>query len=246
MLANGSTDQKLGWAISFGRGIMSFLEHYQSGNLVLPTALLFHYKDIFKSSDDFLVWQFFYLQNTTRLDELAPSQIANALGKSVAEVNKAISSLTSQGLLDMKTIELAGEIEIIFDASPVLVTLDQLLARDEKGELEQQNTNQLKLLVDEFERELGRFLSPMELEDLEKTVHDDQTDLDLVREALREAVFNGKTNWKYIQAILRNWRKEGITSLRQLEEKKRAREDMTASEVTVSDDFLAAMNLWSN
>ncbi|SQF54262.1 DnaD domain-containing protein [Streptococcus equi] len=225
---------------------MSFLEHYQSGNLVLPTALLFHYKDIFKSSDDFLVWQFFYLQNTTRLDELAPSQIANALGKSVAEVNKAISSLTSQGLLDMKTIELAGEIEIIFDASPVLVTLDQLLARDEKSELEQQNTNQLKLLVDEFERELGRFLSPMELEDLEKTVHDDQTDLDLVREALREAVFNGKTNWKYIQAILRNWRKEGITSLRQLEEKKRAREDMMASEVTVSDDFLAAMNLWSN
>ncbi|HEL1074346.1 TPA: DnaD domain-containing protein [Streptococcus equi subsp. zooepidemicus] len=225
---------------------MSFLEHYQSGNLVLPTALLFHYKDIFKSSDDFLVWQFFYLQNTTRLDELAPSQIANALGKSVAEVNKAISSLTSQGLLDMKTIEMAGEIEIIFDASPVLVTLDQLLARDEKSELEQQNTNQLKLLVDEFERELGRFLSPMELEDLEKTVHDDQTDLDLVREALREAVFNGKTNWKYIQAILRNWRKEGITSLRQLEEKKRAREDMTASEVTVSDDFLAAMNLWSN
>lgn len=225
---------------------MSFLEHYQSGNLVLPTALLFHYKDIFKSSDDFLVWQFFYLQNTTRLDELVPSQIANALGKSVAEVNKAISSLTSQGLLDMKTIELAGEIEIIFDASPVLVTLDQLLARDEKSELEQQNTNQLKLLVDEFERELGRFLSPMELEDLEKTVHDDQTDLDLVREALREAVFNGKTNWKYIQAILRNWRKEGITSLRQLEEKKRAREDMMASEVTVSDDFLAAMNLWSN
>ncbi|HEL0656675.1 TPA: DnaD domain-containing protein [Streptococcus equi subsp. zooepidemicus] len=225
---------------------MSFLEHYQSGNLVLPTALLFHYKDIFKSSDDFLVWQFFYLQNTTRLDELAPSQIANALGKSVAEVNKAISSLTSQGLLDMKTIELAGEIEIIFDASPVLVTLDQLLARDEKSELEQQNTNQLKLLVDEFERELGRFLSPMELEDLEKTVHDDQTDLDLVREALREAVFNGKNNWKYIQAILRNWRKEGITSLRQLEEKKRAREDMMASEVTVSDDFLAAMNLWSN
>ncbi|HEL0704017.1 DnaD domain-containing protein [Streptococcus equi] len=225
---------------------MSFLEHYQSGNLVLPTALLFHYKDIFKSSDDFLVWQFFYLQNTTRLDELVPSQIANALGKSVAEVNKAISSLTSQGLLDMKTIEMAGEIEIIFDASPVLVTLDQLLARDEKSEHEQQNTNQLKLLVDEFERELGRFLSPMELEDLEKTIHDDQTDLDLVREALREAVFNGKTNWKYIQAILRNWRKEGITSLRQLEEKKRAREDMTASEVTVSDDFLAAMNLWSN
>lgn len=106
---------------------MSFLEHYKSGNLVLPSALLFHYKDIFKSLDDFLVWQFFYLQNTTKRDDLAPSQIANALGKSVADINKVISSLTSQELLDMKTIELAGEIEIIFDASPVLAKLDQLL-----------------------------------------------------------------------------------------------------------------------
>ena len=36
---------------------MSFLQHYKSGNLVLPSALLFHYKDIFSNADDFLVWQ---------------------------------------------------------------------------------------------------------------------------------------------------------------------------------------------
>ncbi|MGN2340252.1 DnaD domain-containing protein [Streptococcus dysgalactiae] len=226
---------------------MSFLEHYKSGNLVLPSALLFHYKDIFKSSDDFLVWQFFYLQNTTKRDDLAPSQIANALGKSVAYINKVISSLTSQELLDMKTIELAGEIEIIFDASPVLAKLDQLLASQASTNSEHQTEpNHFKQLVDEFERELGRFLSPFELEDLEKSLREDKTDPDLIREALKEAVFNGKTNWKYIQAILRNWRKEGIVNLRQVEERKRAREDQNASQVNVSDDFLAAMNLWSD
>ncbi|EHI68622.1 DnaD domain-containing protein [Streptococcus ictaluri] len=226
---------------------MSFLEHYKSGNLVLPSALLFHYKDIFKSSDDFLVWQFFYLQNSTKLEDLAPSQIANALGKSVAEVNKAISSLTSQDLLDMKTIELAGEIEIIFDASPVLVKLDQLIEEEQADSQEvQTNPNQFKSLVEEFERELGRFLSPFELEDLEQTIKGDKADPELIREALREAVFNGKTNWKYIQAILRNWRKEGISTLKQVQERKRAREDVSSSQVTVSDDFLAAMNLWSD
>ncbi|MCB2830055.1 DnaD domain-containing protein [Streptococcus dysgalactiae] len=226
---------------------MSFLEHYKSGNLVLPSALLFHYKDIFKSSDDFLVWQFFYLQNTTKRDDLAPSQIANALGKSVADINKVISSLTSQELLDMKTIELAGEIEIIFDASPVLAKLDQLLASQTSTNSEHQTEpNHFKQLVDEFERELGRFLSPFELEDLEKSLREAKTDPDLIREALKEAVFNGKTNWKYIQAILRNWRKEGIVNLRQVEERKRAREDQNASQVNVSDDFLAAMNLWSD
>lgn len=225
---------------------MQFLEYYKSGNLVLPAALLFHYKDIFANSDDFLVWQFFYLQNTTKLDDLAPSQIASALDRTVADVNRIISSLTSQELLDMKTIELDGEIEIIFDASPVLAKLDALLAQPEDTEAPAEEGNQLKSLVEDFERELGRMLSPFELEDIQKTIKDDKTDPDLVRAALREAVFNGKTNWNYINAILRNWRREGITTLRQIEERRLEREEAKSSQVPVSDEFLTAMNLWSD
>ncbi|WP_061459974.1 DnaD domain protein, partial [Streptococcus gallolyticus] len=158
---------------------MSFLENFKSGNLVLPSALLFHYKDIFKSSDDFLIWQFIYLQNTTKMDDLAPSQIATALDKTVAEVNRSISDLTAQGLLDMKTIELGSEIEVIFDASPVLALLDDLLAKPAEPQ-ENQASNPIKELVEDFERELGRMLSPFELEDLQKTIREDKTDPDLV------------------------------------------------------------------
>lgn len=226
---------------------MSFFENYKSGNLVYPSALLFHFKDIFRNTDDFLVWQFFYLQNTTRIDDLAPSQIATALGKSVADVNRSISSLTSQELLDIKTIKVGDEIETIIDASPVLEKLDQLVTKSKEQPVHDEDQgNQFKQIVSEFERELGRFLSPFELEDLEKTVKEDKTDIDLIREALKEAVFNGKTNWKYIQAILRNWRKEGITNLYQVEERKRAREEANVSQVSLSDDFLSAMNLWSD
>ena len=214
--------------------------------MVLPSALLFHFNDIFSDTNDYLVWQFYFLQNTTKMDDLAPSQIANAIGKTVAEVNKSISNLTNQELLNMKTIKIADEIEILFDASPALEKLDQLLSVQETGEQTKNNPNQFKLLVDDFERELGRFLSPFELEDLEKSVNEDQTDPALIREALKEAVFNGKTNWKYIQAILRNWRKEGITNLHQVEEKKRARDDINGSNVVVPEDFLSAMNLWSD
>ena len=95
---------------------MSFLQHYKSGNLVLPSALLFHYKDIFSNADDFLVWQFFYFQNTTKMEDIATSQIATAIGKTVPEVNRSVSNLISQELLDMKTIELDGESEVLFDA----------------------------------------------------------------------------------------------------------------------------------
>ena len=225
---------------------MSFLENFKSGNLVLPSALLFHYKDIFKSSDDFLIWQFIYLQNTTKMDDLAPSQIATALDKTVAEVNRSISDLTAQGLLDMKTIELGNEIEVIFDASPVLARLDELLAEPKANTQDKTSSNPVKDLVEDFERELGRMLSPFELEDLQKTIREDKTDPDLVRAALREAVFNGKTNWNYINAILRNWRREGITTMRQVEERRKEHEDSKAGKVSVSDDFLAAMDLWSD
>ena len=224
---------------------MSYLENFKSGNLVLPSALLFHYKDIFKRADDFLIWQFIYLQNTTKMDDLAPSQIASALNKTVAEVNRSISDLTAQGLLDMKTIELGSEIEVVFDASPVLALLDKLVS-EQKQVPEKQDVNPVKELVEEFERELGRMLSPFELEDLQKTIREDKTDPDLVRAALREAVFNGKTNWNYINAILRNWRREGITTMRQVEERRKEYENSKVGKVNVSDDFLAAMDLWSD
>ncbi|HGW6357383.1 TPA: DnaD domain-containing protein, partial [Escherichia coli] len=163
------------------------------------------------------------------------------------DVNRSISSLTSQELLDIKTIKVGDEIETIIDASPVLEKLDQLVTKSKEQPVHDEDQgNQFKQIVSEFERELGRFLSPFELEDLEKTVKEDKTDIDLIREALKEAVFNGKTNWKYIQAILRNWRKEGITNLYQVEERKRAREEVNMSQVSLSDDFLSAMNLWSD
>lgn len=225
---------------------MTYLEQYQSGQLTLPSALFFHFKSIFKTADDFLVWQFFYLQNTTNLSDLTPSRIATSLDKTVADINRSISNLTSQGLLDVKTIELNHEIEIIFDTSPVFAKLDKLFEEDNQVIIDNKtsDSNRLKDLVGDFERELGRLLSPFELEDLQKTLQEDQTDPDIVRAALREAVFNGKTSWNYINAILRNWRREGVTTLRQIEERKQAREDNQMKDLAISDDFKNAMNLW--
>ncbi|HEN9986367.1 TPA: DnaD domain-containing protein [Streptococcus agalactiae] len=225
---------------------MTYLEQYQSGQLTLPSALFFHFKSIFKTADDFLVWQFFYLQNTTNLSDLTPSRIATSLDKTVADINRSISNLTSQGLLDVKTIELNHEIEIIFDTSPVFAKLDKLFEEDNQVIIDNKtsDSNRLKDLVGDFERELGRLLSPFELEDLQKTLQEDQTDPDIVRAALREAVFNGKTSWNYINAILRNWRREGLTTFRQIEERKQAREDNQMKDLVISDDFKNAMNLW--
>ena len=222
---------------------MTYLSAYKTGNLVLPTELLFHFHEIFDNSDDFLVWQFFYLQNTTSLEEISPVQIAESIGKSVAEVNRSMSNLTEKGLLQYKTIALNGEIEAVFDALPALERLDEIVeSRSSVAQTVSQNV--LKDLVEIFQQELGRLLTPFEIEDLTKTIQDDKTSPELVTAALREAVFNGKANWRYIQAILRNWRREGITTVAQVEAKREEREAANPQNITVSDDFLKAMDLW--
>ena len=222
---------------------MTYLSAYKTGNLVLPTELLFHFHEIFDNSDDFLVWQFFYLQNTTSLEEISPVQIAESIGKSVAEVNRSMSNLTEKGLLQYKTIALNGEIEAVFDALPALERLDEIV-ENYSSVAQAISQNVLKDLVETFQQELGRLLTPFEIEDLTKTIQDDKTSPELVTAALREAVFNGKANWKYIQAILRNWRREGITTVAQVEAKREEREATNPQNITVSDDFLKAMDLW--
>lgn len=224
---------------------MNYSQQFRQGQLVLPAAILFHYQELFPSADDFVVWQFFFYQNTSPLESLAPSEIAQAIGRTVAQVNQSIENLQEAGLLDFKTISIAGEIEMIFDAFPALEKLDELLAPKEAVQFLPAE-NDLKTIVGEFERELGRLLSPYEIEDLQKTIKDDKTSVDLVRAALKEAVFNNKTNWKYIQAILRNWRREGITTVAQVEAKNAEREVQQAKNVTVSSDFLDAMWMWKD
>ena len=225
---------------------MTYLDAFKSGNLVLPSALLLHFKELFPSSDDFLVWQFFYLQNTTGLEEMSPSQIAERIGKEISDVNQSISNLTERGLLQYRTIELNGEIELLFDASLALERLDDLLGVAHSNSEQLTPQNQLKDLVEIFQQELGRLLTPFEIEDLTKTLKEDGTSADLIKEALREAVLNGKANWKYIQAILRNWRHEGIKSVAQIEAKRAEREASNPQLTQVSADFRNAMDLWKD
>ena len=225
---------------------MTYLDAFKSGNLVLPSALLLHFKELFPSSDDFLVWQFFYLQNTTGLEEMSPSQIAERIGKEISDVNQSISNLTERGLLQYRTIELNGEIELLFDASLALERLDDLLGAPTSSSDQLTPQNQLKDLVETFQQELGRLLTPFEIEDLTKTLKEDGTSADLIKEALREAILNGKANWKYIQAILRNWRHEGIKSVAQIEAKRAEREASNPQLTQVSADFRNAMDLWKD
>ena len=81
-----------------------------------------------------------------------------------------------------------------------------------------------------FETELGRTISPMEVEIIKEWLHDGNSE-ELIKEALKEAIYNNARNLKYIDRILFNWRTKGLKTKKDiLEEKKNYRKTIKPKE----------------
>jgi DNA replication protein len=65
-----------------------------------------------------------------------------------------------------------------------------------------------------FEKEFGRPLSPFECETLAMWMEENHQP-DIIKAALRESVMSGKLNFRYIDRILFEWKKNGIKTIEQ-------------------------------
>ena len=72
------------------------------------------------------------------------------------------------------------------------------------------NSEEKTNLYDNFEKEFGRTLSPMEYQLISGWLDSNYSE-EIINCALKEAVFNGVSNLKYIDKILYEWSKKGIT-----------------------------------
>lgn len=81
--------------------------------------------------------------------------------------------------------------------------------------------NQMNIFV-LFEQEFGRALSPIEIETMNIWIDDDDQEPALIKAALREAVLMSKLNFKYIDRILREWKRKGIQTVDQAREHSKA------------------------
>ena len=68
----------------------------------------------------------------------------------------------------------------------------------------------MKEIINEFQLEINRLLTPMEIEIIEDWKSENFTE-EQIRSALKEAVFNGVTNLKYIHKILKSFKAEEST-----------------------------------
>ncbi|WP_070022159.1 DnaD domain-containing protein [Streptococcus agalactiae] len=72
-------------------------------------------------------------------------------------------------------------------------------------------------LFDNFQQCFGRFMTPFEIEDIQKWINEDDMPIEVVNMALKEAVVNDKINWKYINKILIDWHKSGDNTVEKVQ-----------------------------
>ncbi len=85
-----------------------------------------------------------------------------------------------------------------------------------------------------FEKEFGRTLSPMEYEIIKGWINDKFSDI-LIKEALKEAIYNGVNNLRYIDKILYEWNKKGIKNKDDIIKDKTKRRTEISKKVDIPD-----------
>ncbi len=96
--------------------------------------------------------------------------------------------------------------------------------------------NSEKDLYDNFEKEFGRTLSPMEYEIINDWVEQGISN-ELILSALKEAVFNGVNNLRYVDKIIYEWNKKGIKKPSEVIQKQKQKEE-EKNEETYEYDWL--------
>ena len=112
----------------------------------------------------------------------------------------------------------SGILEEHVDISSFYEIMFSKLIEEEKKE-----TNQ-KDLYDTFEKEFGRTLSPMEYEIINNWLEQKISE-DLIIAALKETIFNGVNNLRYVDKILYEWNKKGIKRVEDITKKERKTEE---------------------
>ena len=85
-------------------------------------------------------------------------------------------------------------------------------------------------IYDKFEKEFGRTLSPMEYEIIGAWLDGNYSE-ELIELALKEAIYNGVSNLRYIDKILSEWYKKGIKNSNDIAKQREKRNKKPKKEV---------------
>ena len=181
-------------------------------NYVLPQYLLKNYKNIGLNSEELIF--LIYLINLEKPIVCDYNIFSEDVNMKVPEILTLINNLKEKNIIEIELKKnKEGKLEEYINMDLFFNKLFMTII-DSKEEKNDSNIYSI------FEKELARPLSPIEYELINGWLECNYKE-EIILAELKEAVFNGVNNFRYIDKILFEWNKKGIDSLEKVEKNKK-------------------------
>lgn len=194
----------------------NILSWLQEGNITIPAVLLSEYKNLNLNEFE-LVLLLNIIAFLEKGNEFpTPEELSSRMTISISECNEMLRKLIQRGYIEI--IDGHTNDGIRFEKYSVQALWERLI---DLFLMNNKTNREISKQADEtdlytcFEKEFGRPLSPFECETLAMWMDDDHHESVIIKAALKEAVMSGKLNFRYIDRILFEWKKNGIKTIEQ-------------------------------
>lgn len=206
----------------------NMMDLLKTGNIVVPIYLFKNYKKL-----DIELEEFIFLMYLVNLKDKVfdPKSIGNDLDIKSSEVMNYVGILSDKKLVSIDTKKNDKTITDTINLDGFYSKLGDIV-RDKVVSKDVENSNIYELI----EKEFGRTLSSMEYEIIKAWLNNNISE-ELIKEALKEAVFNGVSNLRYIDKILYEWGKLGIKTKEDVEKNRKKHNEKKNSKKNVDIDI---------
>ncbi len=199
---------------------MQYNDYRALGTTTFSNGLLAYYPQL--KIDDAEMIVIIQLEMFAQKGNFFPTdeQLAANTNLSVSEITALIQKLIEQNFLSIDQIsDKSGKIGNKYNLDQLYNQLDVLLKDKIKSGNKKAGNNSstssvdnspLTQLVRQFEIEFGRYLSPIEREEIASWLNVDHYDPVLIKMALREAVLAQAYSLKYVDRVLLNWQRHNL------------------------------------
>ena len=168
----------------------------KSKDVYLPKLLLLNHKKLKLNEAELII--IIFLINSS---EYNPKIISDTMDIKLPLLLEMIALLEEKGILKIK-LEKVNNIQVeVANLDGLYEKLALILMGEKTSEKE-------STIYDTFEQELGRTLSPIEYELVGEWLNNNSEEI--LKLALKEATYNGVSNFRYIDRIIHEWNKKGI------------------------------------
>lgn len=223
---NGNGDRKGNITAAFGCDII--LE----GMTAVPNLVLKYYSKLgITDREMMLLIQMMFLHTSHNNPFPSFEELSKVMACDEKQIKIDLASLIEKGIINISHFysEELDEIIQVYGYEPLFEKVSEFWAcqkvavyqkmkkrlKDNGQESRDRKSRQkaFTAICRAFEKEFARLLSPMEIEQVNLWLDDFEGNPEMILEALKKAVMMGKHNFKYIDSILLDWRKNNIKSI---------------------------------